>query len=88
MNPIADKLRLVRRRAEAIADGHFTLFSFTTGYKGCYGTLAPIDDLAYRVIQALPGFPTLEELLDWMLTAPEREAHSYHLEEALLEEPA
>ena len=57
----------VRAVAEKKFGGHFTIFKFTTHYKGMFGTI-DVDALTGRQqIRDLPGFMTLQEALSWML---------------------
>ena len=59
-------LKLVTVEAKRLHDGHFAVFSFTTGYKVAFGTpqLYPGNGgTAYFQLHALPGFPTLKEAL-------------------------
>ena len=92
---LLSKLQEVIDHAKDFHDGHWFIFSFTTGYKGGFGTpdlhSAPtlneiIDgtgDSAYHQILKLPGFGSLDELVDYMLTPscgciriiPKRESH-------------
>ncbi len=52
-------------------DGHYSLFSFTTNYKGCFGT--PHDwNVMREALDRLPVHDTLEELLFFMAEAPEK----------------
>lgn len=67
-----DELTQLFERVEQIAarehDGHYTLFRFTTGYKGAFGT-PNLDNAGAgrRQVRMLPSFKTLPELLRWML---------------------
>lgn len=49
--------------AEKYFGGHYTIYKFTTGYKGCYGTL---NDDVRDELNALPNFDTLLEVLCWL----------------------
>ena len=61
-----DKFYLVQAMANKEFDGHFSLFKFTTGWKGCFGTCSPgyTDDCP---ISSQRGYMDLEEALDYMI---------------------
>lgn len=46
-------------------DGHWTIFSFTTGFKGAFAT--PLEGHERASLWALPSFTRLEDLLAWMI---------------------
>ena len=49
--------------------GHFCIFSFTTSYKGCFGT---IHDIVFReTLNILPEHNSMKDLLTAMATHPE-----------------
>ena len=59
-------LKLVTLEAKRLHDGHYAIFSFTTGYKVAFGTpnLYPCNGgTAYYQLRTMPGFPTLKEAL-------------------------
>lgn len=61
-------LESVIRHAREFHDGHFFVLSFTTGYKGGFGT-PDLDSGAGRdEVLLLDGFKTLDALLDHMLS--------------------
>ena len=67
-NRLLATLESVILHAREFHDGHFYLFSFTTGYKGGFGT-PDLDTGGGRgAIWSLDGFKSIEELLDHMLT--------------------
>ena len=59
-------LAAVERIANKYFDGHYTLLSFTTNCRGCYGT--PPEDI--RELEALPAHSSMEELLYYMAGFP------------------
>ena len=59
---IGKLLELVEDLANENHDGHYTIYSFTTNYRGCFGTVLEIDDT-----EKLEAFPTLRALLVDML---------------------
>jgi hypothetical protein len=65
---LVKKFEAVIRHAKEFHDSHFYIFSFTTHYKGGFGT----PDLDYGAgrdeVWSLEGFDSVEELLDDMLT--------------------
>jgi hypothetical protein len=59
-------LGLVEHAARAAHDGHYAIFSFTTGYKVAFGTpqVYPFNaGTAYAQLQMMPDFPTLKDAL-------------------------
>ena len=66
-NRLITMLDAVFRHAREFHDGHFYIFSFTTHYKGGFGT-PDLDTGAERgEIWNLDEFKSVEELLDHML---------------------
>ncbi len=69
------------RQVELIAadkyDGHYTVYRFTTHYKGVFGTLMERNISIREQLKDLPSFKTLDELLYWMVEKePELNAYS------------
>ena len=69
------------RQVEIIAadkyDGHYTVYRFTTHYKGVFGTLMESNVSIRDKLKDLPSFKTLDELLYWMVEKePELNAYS------------
>ena len=66
---MSDLLQQVEEISKEIADGHFTILKFTSGYKGFFGT--PNLDIGEEgeVINKLPVFKTLEELLKYLINS-------------------
>jgi len=69
------------RQVENIAldkyDGHYTVYRFTTHYKGVFGTLMESNISIREQLKDLPSFKTLDELLYWMVEKePELNAYS------------
>jgi muconolactone delta-isomerase len=53
------------------ADGHLTIFAFTTEWKAVCETPAPENYLQFRaILERLPGFATREEAVDWAARHP------------------
>lgn len=81
------KLSALIAAVETIAkekfDGHYSLFSFTTNHKGCYGTPVNIDGINADIhgeykdvllrddLENLPAHKSLEELLYYMAERPD-----------------
>jgi hypothetical protein len=64
---VAEQLSRIYRIASDVADGHVTIFRFTTEWKAAWGT-PNLDTGAGRdEVGALPGFPTLDTALDGLL---------------------
>lgn len=66
-----ENLDLLFFRVRTIAgkhfDGHFSILKFTTNYKGLFGTI-DLDGLTGRdYVRSLPGFPTLQDALEYMI---------------------
>lgn len=61
-------LEVVDRIARDKYSGHFTIFSFTTHYKGCFGT--PSGDL-YELLSILSPFDSIVELCTEMAVNPD-----------------
>jgi hypothetical protein len=61
-------LESVIHHARDFHDGHFFVLAFTTHYKGGYGTPDFDFGTGRDEILILPGFKTIAELLDHMLT--------------------
>lgn len=57
-------------------DGHYTVYRFTTHYKGVFGTLMESNVSIRDKLKDLPAFKTLDELLYWMVEK-EPELNSY-----------
>jgi hypothetical protein len=58
-------------------DGHYTVYRFTTHYKGVFGTLMESNISIREQLKDLPSFKTLDELLYWMVEKePELNAYS------------
>lgn len=58
-------------------DGHYTVYRFTTHYKGVFGTLMESSISIREQLKDLPSFKTLDELLYWMVEKePELNAYS------------
>lgn len=66
---IAKQLELIIRHAREFHDGHFFILSFTTHYKGAYGTPDLDTGDGREEVWNLPAFAELEKLLDYMLNA-------------------
>jgi hypothetical protein len=65
---VAELMREVMLIAEAEYDGHFSIFGFTTNYKGCFGTISlHSHDDGYAEVMYLPAFNTIEDLLQWLI---------------------
>lgn len=69
------------RQVENIAldkyDGHYTVYRFSTHYKGVFGTLMESNISIREQLKDLPSFKTLDELLYWMVEKePELNAYS------------
>ena len=65
-------LKLVTLEAKRLHDGHYTIFSFTTGFKVAFGTpniYPTCTGEAYAQLHHMPGFPTLKEALIAALVA-------------------
>jgi hypothetical protein len=65
-------LKLLALEAQRLHDGHYAIFSFTTGFKVAFGTpqIYPINPgTAYVQLRAMPSFPTLKEALIAALVA-------------------
>lgn len=63
---------VVEEIAKCRFDGHFSLFSFTTNYKGCFGTPQRLDGYGDDdEIEGLPAHASLEELLYYMVERPD-----------------
>ena len=62
-----DKLiEKVEKIAKERFDGHYSIFSFTTNYKGCFGTIEYGED--YMLME---DHDTLESLLEAMIANPD-----------------
>lgn len=66
-----DNLDLLFFKVRGIAgkdfDSHFTILKFSTHYKGMFGTI-DVDGLTGRdFLRSLPGFPTLQDALQFMI---------------------
>jgi hypothetical protein len=57
----------VIRHAREFHDGHFFIFSFTTHYKGGFGTLDLDTGEGRDEVRNLPAFSSIKDLLDCML---------------------
>lgn len=57
-------------------DGHYTVYRFTTHYKGVFGTLMETKVSIREQLKDLPSFKTLDELLYWMVEK-ETELNAY-----------
>jgi hypothetical protein len=65
---VIELLDLIIRHARQYHDGHFFIFSFTTHYKGDFGT-PDLDTGAGREnVWNLPAFGSIEGLLEHMVT--------------------
>lgn len=79
---LSELIAAVERIANARYDGHYTIFSFTTEYKGCFGTPDRLNHFdkshseSYYELQddiaASPSHGSLLELLYAMAEHPER----------------
>ena len=58
-------------------DGHYTVYRFTTHYKGVFGTLMESSISIREQLKDLPSFKTLDELLYWMVEK-EPELNAYN----------
>ena len=56
-------LTLVTVEAKRLHDGHYAIFSFTTGYKVVFGTPDLDSGQGRSQLAAMPSFPTLQEEL-------------------------
>jgi hypothetical protein len=66
-------LDLLEHEAKKSYDGHYTLFSFTTGYKVAFGTpdIVPCGtSKAYAQLAEMPGFPTRKDAIIAALVSP------------------
>lgn len=72
MNKTLELLKQVQRIAETSFDGHFTILSFTTGWKAAFGTVDVDTGNGRDQIWSLPNFRTLKEALDWMVSTTQR----------------
>ena len=64
---------LLEREAKRSHDGHYTLFSFATGFKVACGTpdIVPCGtSKAYAQLAAMPGFPTRKDAIIAALVSP------------------
>lgn len=78
MDKTKNLLKIIRMYAEKHTDGHYSLFSFTGNYKGCFGTIYP-EVLGFNAfLQWLPSYPTFKQLLKGMIKNPQR--HQYNEE--------
>ena len=57
----AEALEMITQAAEDRADGHFSIWKFTTNWKASLGTRGP------RAHFAVPAFPTLGEAVSWAI---------------------
>jgi hypothetical protein len=79
MERLLKKLRILENRARAWSDGHLTIFRFTTNWKILFAT----PEMPSRIdqgsgewrgeVQDLPGFPSLEEAVEWAATGEKAE---------------
>lgn len=74
MNSIGYSLSLLKKLADDRAGGHYTILSFTTGFKVALGTpqFAGENLESYFKVQVLPQFPTLEEAVEYALFNPDK----------------
>lgn len=56
----------VKTKAKVLQDGHYSVFCFTDGYRGFYGTFAEICDFRNYLLST-PYFLTIEDLYINML---------------------
>lgn len=62
-------IKQIEEIADKKYDGHYTIYRFTTHYKGVFGTLMEQGkgNTIRDQLNTLPSFLTLEELLYWMV---------------------
>jgi hypothetical protein len=56
-------LKMFTIEAKKHHDGHYTIFSFTTGFKAAFGTPDLDSSLGREEVDSLPTFRTLKEAL-------------------------
>lgn len=62
-------LQKVKETAARFSDGHFTIFSFTTNYRGVYDTYSGESNTEFRhYLNASPAFGNLKDLYRSMVT--------------------
>jgi len=64
---IGDLFKMIEYIAEEDWDGHYTIFKFTTNFRGCFGSVNTIND-----INKFPPFDDLRTLLLYMITKQPR----------------
>lgn len=69
-------VKQVEEIAASKYDGHYTVYRFTTHYKGVFGTLMETKVSIREQLKNLPSFATLDELLYWMVEK-ETELNAY-----------
>ena len=73
---ITDDVGALFREVERISrlnhGGHYTIYSFTSGYRGFYGTVVDLERLPLDELSLFPHYCTLRELLVGMIANPER----------------
>ena len=64
-------IKEVEKIAKEKYDGHYTIFSFTTSYKGFFQT-PPLDYFGedYERLRETKGYSTLDDLLQSMISNP------------------
>ena len=63
------KIKKVKRIADKKYDGHFTIYSFTNHYKGCFGTIMDggENNTVRDQINKMPKFFSLSNLLNYLI---------------------